>query len=183
MMTKQQLRRQYLSMRNGMTDGKIKSEQIALRLYESGAKQWKHIFCYLSFGNEADTIAIVQQMLEWGTAVSVPVCSPADCTMTPSVIDSLADCTKNCYGILEPAKIIPPDMAFDAVLVPGVVFSRTGHRIGFGKGYYDRFLHTVSGSPLKIGLCYDWQLLDDIPHEPHDVTMDWIMTEERTLVL
>ena len=183
MMTKQQLRQQYLSMRNRITDSRIKSVQIAKRLYACGAQQWKHVFCYLSFGNEVNTIEIVKQMLEWGTVVSVPVCNPDDCTMTPSVIDGLKSCTKNRYGILEPTAIVPPDMPSDVALVPGVVFSRTGHRIGFGKGYYDRFLRAAYGNPLKIGLCYDWQLLDDIPHEAHDVTMDWILTEERVLHL
>ena len=183
MMTKNQLRRLYLAQRDAMTDSAYKSIRIADRLYACSSKKWKHIFCYLSFGNEVDTISIIRQMLEWGTVVSVPVCNPAVCTMKPAIIDDISNCTKNRYGILEPTQIVQSDLPLDAVLVPGIVFSCSGHRIGFGKGYYDRFLRAVNGNPLKIGLCYDWQLVDEIPHEPHDVTMDLIITDKRVLRL
>lgn len=181
MMTKDQLRQQYLAMRRAMTDSPQKSRIIAKRLFVDGKPQWNHVFCYLSFANEVDTAGIIQQMLEWGIQVSVPVCDPVTCTMTPSLISSLANCKKNTYGILEPINTVHPDIPLDAALIPGVVFSRDGHRIGFGKGYYDRFLSGLDKQPLKIGLCYDWQLTEHLPHQSHDITMDRIITDERML--
>ncbi len=180
-MTKSQWRKQYLALRRNMTDSVQKSEKIARRLYGCGIKKYSHVFSYLSFANEVDTHQIICQLLEWGVTVSVPVCDIHTCTMTASQITDFSHCSPNSYGILEPQTIVVPDSPFDAVLVPGVVFSKAGHRIGFGKGYYDRFLSSMANHPYKIGLCYDWQLTETLPHEPHDVSMDLILTDERTL--
>jgi 5-formyltetrahydrofolate cyclo-ligase len=87
------------------------------------------------------------------------------------------------FGIAEPgadAKVWAPEQ-IDLVVVPGVAFDRRGHRIGYGKGYYDRTLHLLEGKDRLFGLCYDFQLIDEIPEIPHDVRMDGVVTEHRVL--
>jgi 5-formyltetrahydrofolate cyclo-ligase len=84
------------------------------------------------------------------------------------------------FGILEPGGTqVVPLAALDLVVVPGVAFDLTGHRLGYGKGYYDRFLHERRGQ--LVGLCFDFQLVGTLPAEAHDVRMDMVVTDERTL--
>ena len=78
------------------------------------------------------------------------------------------------FGILEPAKSCPLATALDLVLAPGVAFALDGSRLGRGKGYYDRLLAEVNAP--KIGVCFDWQVLPDIPRDVHDVSMDHVVT-------
>lgn len=86
------------------------------------------------------------------------------------------------FGILEPtgSRVVPPS-SFDLLLVPGVAFDLSGHRLGYGKGFYDRILHRRAGHALLAGLCFEQQLVEALPAETHDVRMDMIFTEERTL--
>ena len=74
------------------------------------------------------------------------------------------------YGILEPADRIPPSKEPDVIVVPGVSFGLCMHRLGYGKGYYDRFL---SGSPAyRIGVCFDFQVVEKLPSHEDDERMD-----------
>jgi 5-formyltetrahydrofolate cyclo-ligase len=67
----------------------------------------------------------------------------------------------------------------DVVVLPGIAFDLKGHRIGYGKGYYDKTLHRLEGQGRLVGLCYDFQLVEMITGEPHDVKMDLIISEKR----
>ena len=69
----------------------------------------------------------------------------------------------------------------DLIVLPGVAFDTKGKRIGYGKGYYDKALHSLEGQGKLIGFCYDFQLVDDIAGEPHDVKMDLLITEKRVV--
>jgi 5-formyltetrahydrofolate cyclo-ligase len=81
------------------------------------------------------------------------------------------------FGIGEPTGPIWTDLdAIQIIIVPGVAFDRSGNRMGRGRGFYDRMLKSTMGA-LKIGIAYDFQMLDEIPVEPHDVKMDRIITE------
>ena len=66
-------------------------------------------------------------------------------------------------------------------MVPGVAFDLYGHRIGFGKGYYDRYLAALQRLPVLVGLCHDFQVCDELPAEGHDVRMDFVVTESRVV--
>lgn len=86
------------------------------------------------------------------------------------------------YGIPEP--VVAADnlnLAIDVVLVPGVAFDHQGHRLGYGHGFYDRFLMTVAADTLAVGLCYDFQICDKLPREPHDQRLDWLVTESSII--
>ena len=96
-------------------------------------------------------------------------------------INDLDDVEHGSYKILEPklhlkrAKITDMDIA----LVPGIVFARNGHRIGYGKGFYDRLLKKIKCP--KIGIAYDFQMVENIPGEAHDTPMDMIVTEKEII--
>jgi len=136
---------------------------------------------YAPVHNEVETSAVFAAMLTSSRAALYPVVKGEKLefrrVLSPDMLH------KGAYGILEPddsCEIIDPDRA-DLIVVPGVTFDEKGKRIGYGKGYYDRTLHHLEGSGKLVGFCYDCQLVDVIPGEPHDVTMDLLITEKRVI--
>lgn len=88
------------------------------------------------------------------------------------------------YGIREPATDRPVAAAdLAAVLVPGLAFSRSGHRVGFGGGFYDRFLATLPAETLTIGIAFDEQLVDHVPVDPWDVPLTHVVTDNQTVTV
>ncbi len=88
------------------------------------------------------------------------------------------------FGLLEPKPetLRPVDpQELDLVIVPGVAFDREGFRIGFGAGYYDRFLPKLRKDSVLISLVYDFQLMPKVPREPHDIAVHWIITEKELI--
>jgi 5-formyltetrahydrofolate cyclo-ligase len=94
-------------------------------------------------------------------------------------IDNLKDVEKGSFNLVEPKPHLKKATigSLDLVLVPGVAFAPDGHRIGYGKGFYDRLLKKTKCP--KIGIAYEFQIVDNIPCEPHDCTMDMIITEKK----
>jgi 5-formyltetrahydrofolate cyclo-ligase len=96
-------------------------------------------------------------------------------------INDLNNLVEGCFKIPEPKchfKMADSNN-IDIVLVPGIVFARNGHRIGYGKGFYDRLLKRIKCP--KIGIAYDFQMVENIPGEPHDTPMDMIVTEKEVI--
>ena len=89
--------------------------------------------------------------------------------------------TTGAFGILEPCRLSEDHTleTVDLIVVPGVAFDLQGHRIGFGKGYYDRCLSQFPKHGILVGLCHDFQLLEQIPAEGHDIRMEYIVTDKR----
>ncbi len=136
-------------------------------------KECKNICVYMSSFGEVETGEILSHALSLGKGVCVPV-SGEDLSLRLSKTDGVF--TPGLYGIREPQHPDFVDFSFpDLILVPGLAFSEKGDRLGFGKGYYDRFLSEAKG--LKVGLCYDFQFLPALPSEPHDVKLDAVITE------
>lgn len=149
----------------------------------------KSIMCYVSFGNEVDTHFLIKKWICEGKQVSVP------CVVNATKEDKYMHAVKIAdfdeltpvgkYGILEPPllqrNIINPNI-FDVIIVPGSVFDINKNRMGYGAGFYDRFLSKVSNECLKIGVCFDFQVLEKIPYEEHDVPLDILVTDKRIIV-
>ncbi|ABB31417.1 5-formyltetrahydrofolate cyclo-ligase [Geobacter metallireducens RCH3] len=138
---------------------------------------------YSPIGGEVETGEVMEAALKEGKIVIFPVVC-GDCLRFVKVSDP-SEMTKGAFGIAEPCltgEAYPPDAA-DLVVVPGVAFDRAGKRIGFGKGYYDRALHHLEGSGKLVAFCYDFQLVDEIVAESHDVAVDVIITEKRVITL
>lgn len=93
-------------------------------------------------------------------------------------LPTLLALTPGKKGIPEPAEGLPA-AALDLIVVPGVVFDLQGHRIGTGKGYYDRFLLRYPGA-FKIGVAYHEQIVENVPQDPYDVPMDLVLNDQKT---
>ncbi len=101
--------------------------------------------------------------------------------MHAAVISVQSVLKKGQFGNQEPPKteLLPDDFQFDVIIVPVLGFDADGFRLGYGKGHYDRFLAKQAGS-LTIGLAYqDGFIADGLPHEPHDIPLSLVITEER----
>lgn len=130
---------------------------------------------------EVDTSSVAVAALKAGKTVAFPVV--AGDNMVLRRIASLDELEPGAFGIPEPPlrnEAVSPE-AFDLIVVPGVAFDLRGNRIGYGKGYYDRLLHPLEGKGRLVGFCHDFQLVDSIAGEPHDVRLDLIITEKRVI--
>ncbi|MBZ4688351.1 MAG: 5-formyltetrahydrofolate cyclo-ligase [Clostridia bacterium] len=141
------------------------------------------IMSYIHFRNEVETGKIMTTALQMGKRVVVPVCEVKTKKLIPAEIKSYPeDLQCGAYGIMEPCEIKPvrPE-EIDLVLVPGVAFDVNGNRLGYGAGYYDRFLARLRSDATTIALAFEMQILDNVFPEEHDVPMDYIITEERLI--
>ena len=136
------------------------------------------VLLYASFRNEADTWGILEDLLAQGGTALLPRTRKSGLEIYEyRGPESLKE---NALGILDPdpEKCPPADpSAIRLAVVPGVAFDRKGGRLGFGAGYYDRFLPLIP-SALKVGLCYESQIADSLPTEDTDVPMDYLLTEK-----
>lgn len=88
------------------------------------------------------------------------------------------------FGVLEPASGAPiPLGELDLVAVPGVAFDQCGYRLGYGKGFYDRAIHLQGRSGSLVGLCFEFQMIESLPVQDHDIAMDLLVSDERLLRL
>lgn len=139
----------------------------------------KRIALYASFRNEVLTNGIFLHALSQGKEVFFPRVVRG-VGLSFYRIEREGELSPGSYSILEPQSGQEWDVrSMDLVVVPGVVFDVKGHRIGYGKGYYDRTLKDFRGS--VVGLAYEMQVLEEIPHYPHDVRIHLIVTEKRTI--
>lgn len=159
---------------------KSKSEQIIANLeslpeYRSA----RTVHCYVSWRNEVHTHDLIAEMLHEGRRVVAPVVDLSNRTLLHSAIKKFDDLKPGTFGILEPPKENLQKVLFaelDLVIVPGVAFDLSGHRIGFGGGYYDDFLTHVSAT--KIALSYDFQIVKKIPTRKEDQRVDILISED-----
>jgi len=142
------------------------------------------VMLYMPLRSELDVTPLAQVALRQGKRVSVPRTDTAHGTLTPVGIASIdsASMPEDAMGVRTPAS--GPEVApesLDLVVVPGVAFDRTGHRLGRGAGYYDRFLSRLSARTATAGICFDEQLIDAVPHGDHDRTVDCVFTPSHTI--
>lgn len=158
-----------------------KSAKVTERFLESEFyKNASVILFYLSAKNEVDTFSAISAALSSGKKVAVPITDTKTNTLTLSYLTGLDGLKEGAFGIFEPSEpIFCADDDIDTVVVPGIAFDRNGARIGYGKGYYDRLFDRVNG--VKAAFCYDFQLVDNVCAEPHDVSMDFIITESEII--
>jgi 5-formyltetrahydrofolate cyclo-ligase len=136
---------------------------------------------YSPIHNEVDTSEVMSAALAAAKVLLLP--AVADEGMEFRRISGTGELRRGAFGIPEPTMecpVYPPGEA-DLIVIPGVAFDTGGRRIGYGKGYYDKALHQLEGKGRLVGFCYDFQLLDRIAGEPHDVLMDMIISERRVI--
>ncbi len=140
-------------------------------------KRGEYILLYYPHRKEVDTLPIIKKLLKEGKKVLLPKVKGKE--IIPILIKNLSHLKEGYAGIKEPEGEEVPLEKIDVIIVPGVAFDKKGHRLGYGKGFYDRFLKKVKG--LKIGLAYDFQILEELPAEEHDVPLDLIITPTKII--
>lgn len=139
------------------------------------------IALYAAIHNEVDTASVLVAALDAGKVVLLPAVSPEGLVFRQ--VADVAALRKGAFGIPEPGASCTAyaPSAADLIVVPGIVFDLHGRRIGYGKGYYDKALHKLEGEGKLVAFCYDFQVVDEIAGEPHDVQMDVVITETRVI--
>ena len=146
-------------------------------------KNSKNIFIYLGFGSEIDTMSYIQDFINDGKHIFIPRTDIKTKKMEAVEITSLDGLKENKYGILEPDNNKEEFYKnnLDLIILPGVAFDHSGRRVGYGGGYYDRYLEDIDKRIIKVALIYDFQLLENVPAEEHDIKADYIITETMNI--
>ena len=175
-MDKKELRRQIRERKRAMTEAEIVEKSQALgELFANSAlyREAKTIYGYLPYNQEVRTIPMLQKALADGKQVAVPKVYGDD--MKFILLTDLERVDKGYAGIPEPIDDEP--VAHDPtalVLMPGLAFDPEGHRIGYGGGFYDRFLAAEPNHPT-LALCYDFQMLPKLETEEFDIPVDTVL--------
>lgn len=157
----------------------LKSSDIANKLYSMCEyKDAKTILFYASFNGEVDTFEMMSNSLKLKKTIALPCANKNDNTITPKIVESLAELNVGSYGIPEPemnAKDCPIDDV-DLAIVPAVAYDTNNNRLGRGAGYYDRFLDQLPRETPTVGLAFDFQIVDHLPTEEHDKSVYRVLT-------
>jgi len=174
--TKTQLRNQIRVQKRAMTPVEISEKSAALTaqfLRTSHYQNAKTIYGYINNNQEVQTRALLEQALRDGKQVALAKCYGSD--MRFIYTEDLTQITKSSSGIPEPIDDEPvADDETALVLMPGLAFDLQGHRLGYGGGYYDKFLSAQPHHPT-VALCFDFQILDHLDTDPHDVPVDLVL--------
>ena len=137
----------------------------------------ENIACYFPIGSEVNTHDIMLDILKQGKNLLLP--RIIDENIEFYIVSNLEKLEKGNFEIMEPKDSCKKAEKIDCVLIPTIGVSKSGVRLGYGKGYYDRFLSLIDA--VKISLTYSKQIVKSIPNEPHDVKIDWIVTEDENV--
>lgn len=185
-MNKEEIRKSMIKKRDDSNNRDEMDEIIKRKLKRSNFyKSSNNIFIYVGFKSEINTINYINEFLEDGKKVFIPRTDVKTKTMEAIEITSLRDLVRSDYGILEPKrekKAINKNQ-LDLIIFPGVAFDKKGYRIGYGAGYYDKFMKDIHNEVFKVALCYDFQIVNNVPYEEHDVRVSCILTEKREIVV
>ncbi len=134
------------------------------------------IFLYSSFASEVSTSSLIDCAKKDGKKVFLPILTK-ESELEFHLFESFSKMKKGKFGIPEPTSQIKSTADPDLIIVPGVGFDLSLHRLGYVKGYYYKFLKSISS--YKIGICFDFQIVSKIPSLAHDQKMDEIISEKR----
>ena len=146
-------------------------------------KHWSTLFIYVNFRSELETLELIHLCLSQGKRVVVPLVDASAVSMIPLQIqDPEKDLVPGYYGIPEPDPQKSRPVAareIDAAIIPGSVFDTHGGRLGYGGGYYDRFLVNDAPQAKRVGFAFEMQVIENVPVQPHDQPLDILITEKR----
>ena len=186
MLTKAQLRESCLARRAALTT--VERRQMSTAIANSicampAFQDSRTVMLYMALPQEVQTAAILAEGRRQGKRMAVPVVKPYG-LVAAELPAGERQFQPGPFGIPEPAvgtAILSPE-DINCVLVPGVAFDRRGARLGFGKGYYDRFLCRLPAATHMCGLAFSLQIVDHVPDMPHDVRMQSLATEQGVLI-
>lgn len=142
-------------------------------------KESKYIFLFVSYDTEIDTHRIIKQAIKDEKVLCVPKVISKEEGMIITQINKFEDLEAGAYGILEPKDdtLKIDETLIDVAYLPGLAFDKIGGRVGYGGGFYDRFLRKSRKDCKKIGLAYSFQVLEKVPMEQDDEFIDGIITD------
>jgi len=185
MNVKAELRQRLLAQRAALTEREVHHKSVAITTHVRALVAFRAshtVMVYMALAQEVQTGLIIEEARRQRKRVAIPVIQgPTLVAVELPPEGTPLQCGP--YGILEPAcktAIVRPE-DIPCVLVPGVAFDRYGGRLGFGHGYYDRFLSQCSSTTCYCGLAFGIQILPCVPRLPHDVCMHWIVTEQGVI--
>jgi len=180
---KQILRREILKLRDGLLPEERgeKSKRIRGKLFALPEfKAAKTVLFYSAKGSEVETKRAIKKTLSSGKKVGLPIVKGKNLFF--SQILQFGELSPSTFGILEPKECRPISLdKADLTIIPGIAFDTQGNRIGFGKGFYDRFLEKIPERVLKIGLAFELQITATVPKTLTDIPVDKIITEKRII--
>jgi 5-formyltetrahydrofolate cyclo-ligase len=179
---KQELRRELEALRDRIPcdekrglDRSIQEHLLQWEVYRAATS----LFCYVSFRSEVETIPIIAESISQGKIVSVPKIDLDTCRMYAFIVENTDTSLKEgAYGIPEPVQGCREVdySSLELIVAPGLAFTLSGERLGYGGGYYDRFME-IHNHPTICALTYDRMILDEIPVKDHDISVDYVITE------
>lgn len=186
--SKRILRQEMLKLRMALSEQEVREKSFLIKEKLFGLSEFKEaglIMFYVSFKNEVRTEEMIEEAMAAGKRIALPVTTSTKEIKPYLVFDLKKDLVPGRYGIPEPRIDRNREVEareIDLIVVPGLAFDRRGYRLGFGAGYYDRFLRSLYASqprPFCFGLAYEFQVVPLLPSEGHDEKLDMVITEKH----
>ena len=184
---KKELRKKHKDIRKNMIPSH--KERCDLLIFDKVAnheiyKNADLLLCFVSTQIEVDTIRLIKYALRQGKTVAVPRCHDNEIAMTFYTIDSIDDLETGAFSVLEPNVSICKQLDVSKFktplcIVPGLSFDNFGFRLGYGKGYYDRFLSGFNG--VTAGVCYSECIEPELVHGRYDRAVDYLFTDKEVV--
>lgn len=181
---KDEIRAEYSARRASMDPAEKKRRDDAICRAATALASFRYaeyVLLYAATENEIQIQAIAEEALARGKKIAFPRCDKESHTMQYHLVSSLDELAQDSYGILEPPQENPiydpeNDLGSAVCFVPGLVYDKAGYRLGYGKGFYDRYLSHFSGCTL--GVVYSDYILPTVPRGRFDVSVDILLTEK-----
>jgi 5-formyltetrahydrofolate cyclo-ligase len=140
------------------------------------------VLLFSSFGSEIPTTGLVARLVAEGKRVLLPFVEGDSMVAAEFLPDQDGALVETTYGPKEPASRNPVHpRQVDVVILPGLAFDRNGHRLGYGGGYYDRYVRGLRAVALRVGIGFARQVVDDVPQGPGDERVDLVVTDRETI--
>lgn len=182
--SKATLREAILKARNSLSKDILVSMSEMIQARVLGMDEFisaKTVGGYHPLGSEVSTLNLLSSALQTGKRVALPRVEDETRMVFAEIRDLENDLEAGRYKIMEPRERCPRVDNLDILLLPGVAWDLEGYRLGYGKGYYDRYLASTHASVKRVGLAYDFQVLESMQHGSDDLRVDMIVTERRVV--
>ena len=185
------LRKKILALRDGISNEDVANKSKVICEKVLGFKEMdmaRNVFTYVNFRSEVITIPLINELMGKGKILSVPKTYVDENKMEAIRINNVSeDLVPGYCDILEPrSELLETNITepqnIDVIILPGSVFDERGGRMGYGGGYYDRFVEKIPFA-IRIGLAFEEQVVSEAPLQPHDELLDYIVTEKRIIAI
>ncbi len=188
--SKADARKKFIKTRGNMPEEQVKELSSKINSTIMKLRQYKDadtVMLYLDFNNEIDSMPLIEDCFKSGKKVVIPYCKKEGLEIIPTELNDMEkELERTKFGYLETKKeyVKPVDINdIDLILIPGLAFDTQCHRLGFGAGYYDRFLSRINENTVTMGVAYEFQILSLIPEiEQTDIPLNYVVTEKRIIM-